>query len=173
MESVHKGNWVWPVLPLIESDFEILWPSLCAERIVDILVIFYGVSQQGKTACWATTFGCVCPYVPSTNRTAWFFDDQYPRKESIEILVLFAWNCSWREGSIWDYCFWLGLARCTSCPLKIAGFFVQQGLWKESIDILVFLHEVCHQGKVTYETIIFGWMTRYDSCPIRFQDSDH
>ena len=31
----------------------------------------------------------------------------------------FAWRYSSREGSIWDYHFWLGVARCASFPIRL------------------------------------------------------
>ena len=38
------------------------------------------------------------------------------------------------------------------------GFLDSEYLWKESIDVLGFLHGACHQGKVAYETTTFGWV---------------
>ena len=41
---------------------------------------------------------------------------------------------------------------------QIAGFFDHQFLWKNAIVILIFLHEVTHQGEVAPKTTIFGWL---------------
>ena len=42
---------------------------------------------------------------------------------------------------------------------QIAGFFDHQYLWKESINILEFLHEGSQQGKISSETfsIYYFW----------------
>ena len=42
--------------------------------------------------------------------------------------------------------------------IQTAEFFDQQYIWKESIDILEFLHGEMHQEKVAPETTSFGWV---------------
>ena len=37
-----------------------------------------------------------------------------------------------------------------------AGFFDREYLWKESIDVLVFLQGACDQGKVASKTTFLG-----------------
>ena len=41
---------------------------------------------------------------------------------------------------------------------QIVGYFVNQYLWKESINILEFLNEGRHQGNVVSETTTFDSM---------------
>ena len=41
---------------------------------------------------------------------------------------------------------------------QITVFFDRQYLWKESIDILYFLHGNNHQGNLASETTTFGWV---------------
>ena len=41
---------------------------------------------------------------------------------------------------------------------QIAGFFDHQYIWKECIDILDFLHEGIHEGKVASKPTTFGWV---------------
>ena len=41
---------------------------------------------------------------------------------------------------------------------QIAVFFDHQYLWKESINLLDYLHGINHQRKVASESNTFGWM---------------
>ena len=58
------------------------------------------------------------------------------------------------------------LVRCRQLCLssnQIAGFLVQQYLWKKLIDILDFLCEDIHEEKVACEITIFSWVNRSES----------
>ena len=58
------------------------------------------------------------PKMLLTNQNWWFFY-QYLWKESMDILYFFAWWLPSREGSIWDFHIWLGMASCVSQPIRL------------------------------------------------------
>ena len=128
---------MWLVASLIQSDYRILWSLLSLERIQCYLSFLHGVSHQVKVASETTTFDCVWPivsFVESECSILW---------SSVSLRLPLMVGCDQ---------FFLS-------SNQIVGFFDHQFLWKELIDILVFLHGVSHQGKIAPEiTSGCGWM---------------
>ena len=52
----------------------------------------------------------------------------------------------------------VGFGQVCLLSKQIAGFFDQQYLWKESVDILDDFHGDIHEGKVACEFTIYGWL---------------
>ena len=82
-------------------------------------------------------------------------------KKSIDIFIRFLRLVTKRENYLWDYHFWLGVARCASCLIKLQNYLI--------ISIPGINHLICKffcmelvinlQGKVTKgkETKNFRW----------------
>ena len=83
----------------------IFWSSISLERIKWYLSYFSWSWSSSKGSIWKSSslIGC-CQVCLSCNQVVWLFD--YLR-ESSYILFFYACSESSREGSIWDYHFWL------------------------------------------------------------------
>ena len=82
--------------------------SISLERIKWYLSYFPWSWSSSQGTIWKSSslVGC-CQVCLSCNQIVWFFDYQYFGGESSYILVFYARSESSREGSIWDYHFWL------------------------------------------------------------------
>ena len=88
--------------------WSIFWSSISLERIKWYLSYFSWSWSSSKGSIWKSSslIGC-CQVCLSCNQIVWFFDYQYLGRESSYMLVFYACSESSREGSIWDYHFWL------------------------------------------------------------------
>ena len=93
----------------------------------------------------------------SANQIEAFFNHQYLRKESSDLLDFLHGNNHHRKVAYEATTFgWV-------CPVllrasQVPAFFDHQYLWKQLIAILDFFHRDNHHRKVAYEAATFAWV---------------
>ena len=117
----------------------------------------HGVDYQGKVASGTVTFGWLWLVVLLTQSDCRILWSGMPL---VHISVSSAYQCSLQlfKNSMSFKNLVLQLWPKMLSIKQIAWFSDCQYLWKESTDLMYFLHEDYHQRKVTSETTTFGWV---------------
>ena len=98
----------------------------------------------------------------SSNQIRGFFDHQYLLKESINISgFLYGYKHPRRQHL--NYHFWLCVASCVFCPVRLQDVFIIN-IWRKSSNLLDFWYGVSHQTKVACLTTSLGWVCQL--CPL-------
>ena len=121
---------------LIRLQNSVIAEYLWIESIA-IIYFLHGVSHQGKVAYEATTFGLIWPVVSHSARFQYSMIMNITRRNQL-LTYSFCMEVFIKEKQHLRLSLLFGFAQIYLSSNEIAGFFDQQCIWKESIDILDF-----------------------------------
>ena len=94
----------------------------------------------------------------SANQIAVFFDHQYLRKKSSDILVIFHRVGLQAKAASEKVVVWLDATRFVFHVIRLHGSLVINILGEKQLISYFFMHAVSHQGKVASDATTFGWV---------------
>ena len=94
----------------------------------------------------------------SANQIAVFFDHQYIRKKSSDILLIFHEVGLQAKAASEKVVVWLDVTRFAFHVITLHDSLVVNILGKNQLISYFFMHAASHQGKVASETTTLGWV---------------
>ena len=141
--SIWDHYWIWPGVPLVQSDWKFLWSTMSLKRIIWFLIFLCRVSHQEKLVSETTTFVWVWlgkPHIQPDCSILW----SSISLERINYVSFFCLDLFVTGRYHLRYHFWLILASYVSRPIRLQDSLIRN-IWKEPIDIFDFLDRGNHQ----------------------------